>query len=1204
MKCPKCQIDNPDGIKFCGQCGTGLKRNCPNCHFANPSQFKFCGECGQKLEEGIIEKKEPSLEGERKQVTVLFSDLSGYTAISERLDPEEIKKIMSQLFREITSVVNKYDGTIEKYIGDAVMATFGIPRAHEDDPIRAIRTAKDIHEIVNTMSTQFEDRVGSLLSMHTGINTGLVVTGEVNLEKGKLGVTGDTVNVASRLSTLAKPGEILVGQDTYHQAEGHFTFEKLEPTRVKGKTEPVAVYRVVEEKVKIGRVRGLAIRGLSSPLVGRDAEFIAIKGCVNKLLDGQGGILSIIGEAGLGKSRLMAEIRNHIMKAQGLPALQWLEGHTLSYGQKISYWPFQEILRQYAGISEDDSDVEAWGKLENRATELFAVDAGEILPYLASLLTLDIKGEYATQVKYLDGESMGRQVFLASRRFFERLAQAQPVILVFEDLHWADESSTLLMEHLLPLVNRVPLLICGVSRPESKTPAFRLREIAAKDYERCYTEIRLSPLSQIESAELVGNLLEIENLSRRLRDMIIHKAEGNPFFLEEIMRSLIDRHAVERDPTTGRWKATPNVETLTIPDTIQGVIMARVDRLDEELKQVLRTASVIGRSFLYRILHAIEQAVQELDHHLDNLQAMELIREKQRIPELEYIFKHALVQETTYESILLQKRRELHARVAQTIETLFPDRLEEFYSMLAHHYVRAEAWEKAQEYLFKAGDQAGRIAADAETLAHYQQAMAAYARVFGDRWDPIQRASLERKMGEAFYRRGEHKQAMEYLQRALTYLGKSLPISHWRVRLEILCEVVIQIGHRLLPRLFLKPPDTPVSQAIEEEGRIYEIMGYIDYFTSPEHFLLICLRSLNFSERNGFHLVIVIGSGGLGLVADFIPAFRIGEYYVQRAVALAEQAQHPGALGFAYECLSAHEIMLGRFNNTVDYGLRGAEAYRKGGYWNLHGWGASLFLVSRALLAQGNFRKALAFAQDLVRAGQDSNDLQVWCWGLAEAGPAQKGMGRLEEAIINLERAVNLAEGVPDHMFRAWASGHLARCYLQKGDLERALGMLEECDHLSRKHNVRANFNKPLRNGLVDVYLSAAEQSDGPERADCLKKAKIACEKALKFGKAYRHGLAEAMRLKGTYEWLREKPTSAQKWWQRSLAVAEEIGMRHELGLTHLEMGMRLKEHAHLEKAETILAEIGAEWDLGQTRKLLKLYDALPNSMSGMVQPA
>ena len=665
------------------------------------------------------------------------------------------------------------------------------------------------------------------------------------------------MNVASRLSGLAKPGEIIVGEDTYQQAQGYFSFDKREPAKLKGKADPLTPYRVVEEKTKFGRIRGLATQGISSPLVGRDAEFVAMKGCVNRLLDGQGSILSIIGEAGLGKSRLIAELRNSTIA--GNDSFQWLEGHTLSYGQKISYWPFREIVRHYAGITDDDSDTESWEKLKAHITELFTTETEEILPYIASLATLDIKDEYVSRARNLDGEAMGRQVFLASRQFFERLAQVRPLVLVFEDLHWADESSTLLMVHLLPLVHRVPILMCGVSRPEANTPAFRLKEIASKDYERRYTEIRLDPLSQTESVQLMQNLLEIENLPTRVREIIVHKSEGNPFFLEEIMRSLIDGGAVVRDPKTGHWKATFHIETVTIPDTIQGVIMARVDRLDEEMKQVLRSASVIGRTFLYRILKGINEAVHELDDHLDQLADMELIRQKQKIPELEYIFKHALVQESTYESILLQKRRELHTRVAQVIEALFPERLEEFYTMLAHHYVKGQVWDKAQDYLFKAGDQAGRIAADSEALAYYKDAIESYGRVFGDRWDPVQRASLERKMAEAFLRRGEHDKAIEYLQRALSYVSKPLPMSPREMGLTTMGEIVKQIGHRLLPGRFVKTFDEPVSPAVEEVVRIYEVAVCIAPFSNPKLFLPAGLRMLNFAERNGFPHGVAVG---------------------------------------------------------------------------------------------------------------------------------------------------------------------------------------------------------------------------------------------------------------------------------------------------------------------------------------------------------
>ena len=579
MKCPKCQSENREGMRFCEECGAEMELVCPGCNARIPLGKRFCGECGQVLTKPVATEKEEKRvgPGERKLVTVLFSDLSGYTAMSEKLDPEEVKEITTRIFGEAAKIVDRYEGFVEKYIGDAVMALFGVPKAHEDDHLRAIRAAREIHEIVNTVSLPSAEKIGRRLAFHSGIATGLVVSGEVNLEKGTHGVAGDTINLASRLSGVAPPGEILVGENTYLQAKGAFSFEKLEAVSLKGKAEPVTPYRLIETKP--APLRGLATQGISSPLVGRNAEIAAIKAGVNRLLDGQGGILSVIGEAGLGKSRLMAEIHRHYAHEN----LLWLEGRTLSYGQKMSYWPFREILWHYAGITEDDDESEAWKKFETSITALFPAEGREILPYLASLIGLEVKGNVGENLKHLDGESMGKQIYLSSRRFFERLAQTRPLVLVFEDLHWADESTILLIEHLFALIARVPLLICGVSRPEVNVPALRLRESALKDHERRYTEIRLSPLSPTECTDLMNNLLSIEDLPSRVRQVILQKADGNPFFLEEIMRTLIDRGAVR--PENGRWRVTSQIETITIPDTIQGVIMARIDRLDEEVKQ-------------------------------------------------------------------------------------------------------------------------------------------------------------------------------------------------------------------------------------------------------------------------------------------------------------------------------------------------------------------------------------------------------------------------------------------------------------------------------------------------------------------------------------------------------------------------------------------------------------------------------------------
>lgn len=1234
MECPECQFENREGVKFCEECGAKFDLECPACKAIVPPEKKFCGECGYNLKSEIpathpSDKSSVSdstlITGERKQITVLFSDLSGFTAMSEKLDPEEVKNIMSRIFREISHVVTKYGGVTEKYIGDAVMALFGVPKAHEDDPLRAIRAARELHKVIDAISPQLETKVGRRLSMHTGINSGLVVTGEVNIEKGILGVTGDTINIASRLSELADPGDIFVGKNTYHQAEAYYTFERLKPTKVKGKTEAIPVFRVSGAIEKVAQLRGLAIQGISSPLVGRDAEFVSIKGCVNRLLDGQGGILSIIGEAGIGKSRLMAEIYNHFRKKGGETSLVWLEGRTLSYGQNISYWPFQEIIRKYAGIKEDDSNTEAWQKLESRIAELFAADTREILPYLASLLTLDIKGEYTSQVKYLDGEAMGSQVFLTSRRFFERLAQNQPLVLVFEDLHWTDESSMLLLEHLLPLVIRAPLLICGISRPEPKGPAVRLRQVAVKDYERRYTEFNISPFSQSESSQLMQNLLEIENLPPYVREMILRTAGGNPFFLEEIIRSLIDSHGIERDTSTGRWRATSHIETVTIPDTIQGVIMARVDRLDEELKQVLLNASVIGRSFLYRVLRAIEQGVREMDRYLEDLQAMELIRQKQRTPELEYIFKHALVQESTYESILLQKRRDLHTQVAQAIETLFSKRLEEFYSMLAYHYVRAEMWEKAQGYLLKAGDQAARIAADTEALGQYRQAIETFESVFGGKWNPLQRASLDRKMGEAFHRRGEHERAIEYLQRALTLLGKSLPTSSLMLWIAIMRGIAQQMIHRFLFSMFGAATNRPVANDVKEECRLYESLARIESFRNYERFILLSLKMLNVSERKGFSLGIVYGTMGVGLLSDLVSFLWLAGIYHRRAIALAQKIQNPKAISLAYLGLTLHNIALGKYEAAIEYGLKSAKTSRDTG--DIHGWGWAMYFVVLSSAHLGNFIDALVYAKDVVRIGREAAFPQVLCWGLYTQGFIQRRLGQLDAAATALKESCTLTERTNDFTLAIWAWTELGRVHLRKAQFSQALSALEVARkfyttqlldpnawipqvqlfdntpspqkqkigkmifHCLRKSFIlfttKSIFWNFFRLGIAEAYLLKAEQSSGSEEDKWLKKAGSACREALRHSKPYPGQNVEAMRMKGTHEWLRGKQVAAQKWWQRSVTAAEELGMRYDMGMANLEKGKRLGEREPLEQAEAIFANIGAKWDLSKVREAL-----------------
>ena len=440
MKCPKCRRENEGLAHFCFECGFS---------FRHASESDTRGKPHRHDRGSVLQGSA----NERRHVTVLFSDLAGYTTMSEKLDPEQVSKILDHIFAEITQVVKKYEGSIDKFIGDAVMVFFGLPSMHEDDAERAVMAALEIHDRVEAVSPRFQEMIGGALVMHTGINSGLVVSGETDIKKGRHGTVGSTINIASRLSDIAKPGEILVGPSTYHQVSRYIEFKQSEPTSIKGVTEPIQVYKVIDPK---GQVRPTySTRTLRSDLMGRKLELAKLAVAVHSIGEGnRGGIVSVIGDAGIGKSRLIAEVKTQLSDER----IVWLEGRALSFGQTMSYWPFLEIIKTYTGIVDSDDEVTAWQKLESGISVLFPDRFSEILPYMALLLALEIKGELEEKIKYLDGKTIGHQIFRVSRQFFERLAKDRSLVLVFEDLHWSDQSSIELLEHLLPLVKNVPLL--------------------------------------------------------------------------------------------------------------------------------------------------------------------------------------------------------------------------------------------------------------------------------------------------------------------------------------------------------------------------------------------------------------------------------------------------------------------------------------------------------------------------------------------------------------------------------------------------------------------------------------------------------------------------------------------------------------------------------------------------------------------------
>jgi tetratricopeptide (TPR) repeat protein len=583
------------------------------------------------------------------------------------------------------------------------MALFGATQAHEDDPVRAIKVAREIHNAVNSLSPQYEERIEQPLVMHSGINTGLVVTGEIDLEKGTHGIAGDTINVAARLSSLSIADDILVGPDTYYQSEGYFDFKELEPATVKGKSKPIRIYKVIAQKeqpIKIHR-----LHGFQADLIGRTVEMNQLAEAARKLKEGSGAVFSIFGPAGTGKSRLVKEFKESL----NLEEVQWLEGHAYPHSQNIPYFPLIDLLNHSLQIEEGDPPELVKEKIESGISVLVD-DKVDFIPYIGSLYSLSYP-----EINEVSPAFWKEQLQKAIQTILSSLAQRGPTIIRLEDLHWADPSFLDLIRLLLS-ESRDPILFLCVYRPIISL--FTSHQVSAMIHP--YQEIRLQDLSVSESQGMIASLLKTEEVPSELQQFLQDKVEGNPFYLEEVINSLIESETLVRD--NGNWKLTRAITESEISSTIHGVISGRLDRLEIESKRILQEASVIGRTFFYEILNRITDLEQQIDLSLRSLERLDLIRARALQPDLEYIFKHALTQEVVYNGLLKKERRAIHERIGLVMEQLFHDRLPEFYETLAYHFKQSQSIIKAVNYLMKAGEKSLKRYALEEAHQYYQEA--------------------------------------------------------------------------------------------------------------------------------------------------------------------------------------------------------------------------------------------------------------------------------------------------------------------------------------------------------------------------------------------------------------------------------------------------------------------------------------------------
>jgi|GEM_PF-6046265 len=703
MLCPKCHQDNPAGARFCNACGAALGREAPPADEALHLDLLH-----RYISKPLADKMRAlggRIEGERRHVTVMFADLSGFTAMSEKLDPEDVTLVMNACFKELVEVVFRYEGTIDKFIGDEIMALFGVPIAHENDPERSVRAALEMQERLRTFNATLKVPLPKPLTMHVGINSGEVIAGNVGSDlRMDYSILGDTVNLAARLVAASQSGQTFVSDRTHALTRHVFDFRRLKPFKVQGKQKRVQVYEVLGAKKTPESGRG--VQAGYGPLIDREPEMAVLRGAVEAVRQGQGQVLSLAGETGIGKTRLVYELRQ---MAKGFTVVS---GACTSYEAPPAYQVFTDVMRGLLQVEVDDPEPVVREKMETWAVA-HELDAEAVLPYLGSLFAV-----WDEHLPYLPDEEKFRGLREAVLSVLRAVTAARPLLMALEDLQWIDPSSRWLLDDLVGQAGSLPLLLCCVYRPEFQ-PEW-------EGVPGCRT-LSVEPLSREHTVALSESIVRLD-LPPELEHAITARAEGNPFFVEEMLKALINEGVIVK--TRAGYELEKDIAEVRLPATMQGVIMARIDRLEAQARETLQVASVIGRRFSETLLKAVSPRSQHVGRDLEQLQGLELVYQHSLSPDLEYTFKHFVTREVAYNSILTKRRKAIHLEIARAIEKVYRDRIEEHYEALAHHFEAGEDWGKAADYFGRAGTKARELYSDASAVAFLDRRDQAVQKVF------------------------------------------------------------------------------------------------------------------------------------------------------------------------------------------------------------------------------------------------------------------------------------------------------------------------------------------------------------------------------------------------------------------------------------------------------------------------------------------
>jgi len=1143
MTCPGCGHANPAGVRFCGGCGTALEAVCARCQARNPPDNRFCHECGgaltaertadrfasphaytpPHLAEKILTTGS-ALAGERKQVTVLFVDVAGFTSLSERLDPEEVHRLMSRAFDLMLAEVHRYEGTVNQFLGDGIMALFGAPIAHEDHARRAVHAALGIARALEGLQGDLQPR-GISFQVRQGLNTGLVVVGSIGSDlRMDYTAVGDTTNVAARLQQASAPGRVTVSEATHRLVRGYFETRALGEVQLKGKAEPLAIWEIVAAHETRTRLEVEADRGLT-PFVGRARELGTLLDAFERARAGHGQVVFLVGDAGIGKSRLLLELRRRV----GDQA-DWHEGHCLSFGKTMAFHPLVDLLQRRFGVEEDDGEAAIAAKIERGVTAVGA-PLRPIAPYLRALLSVD-PGD--ADVRAMSPAQRRGETFEALRRLLVHAADQRPQVLVIEDLHWIDGASEQFLAALVDSVPALRVLLIFTHRPGYSSP------FGERTY---FTRVVPAALSAEDSARMAAAVLATDALPVELRALVAAKAEGNPFYVEELVKSLEETGVLlQRD---GGYELARPVIELSVPGTIHDVIAARIDRLEEAPKRTLQLASVIGREFTRRLVDRLAEVRARNDDLLRELTTLELIHERRLYPELAYMFKHALTQDVAYASLLVQRRKELHGLIGLAIEELYPDRLPEHYEMLAHHFSLAEDWERALEYLLKAADKAGRAFGLRQALDLYGEALEAGRRL-GERVPATTFMAIHRTRADLFFGIGDFE----------------------RSRVE--AEVLVDLARRV--------QDRP-----EEAGALVRVATALQWAEDfPPAFERV-REGIEIAEAIGAQAPLGFGLYTRGYLHAVSGRLDAAEADVGRALAIGRAVGDPNRQALALHFLSLRRSWQGEYRHSLDLGEQGVRIAREhrlvvpllrclwnqGLAWNdLGDYDRSL-----AALAEG-----LALAEKIGDDAYIPRFLNTVGWVRIECGDFTRGVELSEQSYEATARSSRAGHGTGAER-RAFIRNNQAEAWMAQGDLAAAAEALEESQQVV--------LHPPPSRWMTWRYTTHCYAALGQLaliRGDAERARRLA-DQSLEAAVPTRSRKFEswAWRIKGESATARRAWDEADDALRHALSIAETIGQPRQtwmsqlaIGRLHAARGRREEALGHYRSAWTIIAGLRA----------------------------